>query len=237
VNKNAILLIPVFNEEKVLKSVVTRYLKDTDVRILFVNDASTDNSLNILENFQDYRIEILTNEENKGQGYSLQKGVEYILSKYTDVDYIVTADSDGQHDPKDVQKIINECNGNNLVVKGIRKFSSIEYLSQRLSLMFGYLVFSGIFFHPINDPTCGLRAYHTSILSKVQFADRYDYLVESNRLYVSNRKRSKEIAIKAIYDEYTLSKGLNFRKSISFFFQVIKARVKGVNRQFRYEYK
>ena len=47
-------------------------------------------------------------KENKGKGYALKRGFEYIGNNLAEeVDYIVTADSDGQHKVTDIKKCID----------------------------------------------------------------------------------------------------------------------------------
>lgn len=73
------IIVPVYNVEKFLdrclKSIVNQTLKE--IEIICVNDGSTDNSLQILENFakQDNRITIL-NQKNSGQSTARNRGID-----------------------------------------------------------------------------------------------------------------------------------------------------------------
>ena len=81
------LVIPVFNDEKyilrLMKSIQKQDIKE--IEIIFVEDCSTDNSLNIIKEYSliDKRIKYIKNDENKGCLYSYAKGVLEAKAKYT----------------------------------------------------------------------------------------------------------------------------------------------------------
>ena len=87
-NPKISLIITLYNQEKYLKLVYISILKQDfkDIEIIFVDDASTDNSSNIIKELMenDKRIIYLKNHENKKTFYSRNKGIlqskgEYIL--------------------------------------------------------------------------------------------------------------------------------------------------------------
>ncbi len=79
------VIIPVYNVEKYLKecldSVVNQTLKD--IEIICVNDGSTDNSLQILEEYaiKDDRITVI-NQDNKGVGAARNIGLKLARGEY-----------------------------------------------------------------------------------------------------------------------------------------------------------
>jgi len=87
------IIIPVYNVEKYLKrcldSVINQTLKD--IEIICVNDASTDGSLAILNEYasKDKRIKLISLYENKGAGYARNIGIDHAIG-----DYIGFVDSD-----------------------------------------------------------------------------------------------------------------------------------------------
>ncbi|MHD0317363.1 glycosyltransferase family 2 protein [Fusobacterium sp. THCT1E2] len=80
------IVMPVFNGEKYLKEAIESILEQTytDFEFLIINDGSTDNSLNIIKEYQniDKRICLINNEKNKGIVYSLNKGLLESKGKY-----------------------------------------------------------------------------------------------------------------------------------------------------------
>ena len=80
------VIIPVYNVEEYLKecldSVINQTLKE--IEIICIDDCSTDNSYNILEEYakKDDRITIIKNEENLGVGISRNKGIKLSNGEY-----------------------------------------------------------------------------------------------------------------------------------------------------------
>lgn len=79
---NISVVLPVHNAEKYIKDAVQSILNQTftDFELIIINDASTDNTRQILESFQDKRIRLINNAENLkvveclNLGMSLAKG-------------------------------------------------------------------------------------------------------------------------------------------------------------------
>lgn len=79
------IIIPVYNAEKYLSQCLDSVLKQTftDTEIICINDGSTDNSSDILNEYQsrDSRISIIT-QENKGAGASRNIGMDNAQGEY-----------------------------------------------------------------------------------------------------------------------------------------------------------
>ena len=78
--------MPLYNAEKYLEESLRSVLKQTlsDFELICINDGSTDNTLNILRNFQekDNRIVIFENPQRQGAAYSRNKGIEMANGTY-----------------------------------------------------------------------------------------------------------------------------------------------------------
>lgn len=79
------IIIPIFNSEKYLAQCLESCIKQTlnDIEIICINDSSTDNSLEILQEYakKDRRIKII-NKKNKGAGFARNEGVKIAQGKY-----------------------------------------------------------------------------------------------------------------------------------------------------------
>ena len=98
------IIIPVNNEEKnltVLYDELIEVMQDIDkiFEIIFVDDGSTDTSLDILRKLvkKDDRVKVVELLSNYGQSTALAAGIKNSRGKL-----IITMDSDLQHDPKDI---------------------------------------------------------------------------------------------------------------------------------------
>ncbi len=87
------IIIPVYNTEKYLKRCLDSVVNQTykNIEIIIINDASRDNSKNILEEYaKTYKnIKVMNNPSNLGVGASRNKGLEQANG-----DYICFLDSD-----------------------------------------------------------------------------------------------------------------------------------------------
>ncbi len=100
------VIVPVFNEEKTLKNIffqILRQRKFFDLEIVAIDDASTDNSLNILKDFaKEYlNITVLSNQKNSGKGFCLKRGVNVAKGEI-----IIFQDADSEYSPNDYSKLL-----------------------------------------------------------------------------------------------------------------------------------
>lgn len=69
-------IVPVFNEEKTVKSLINTLLKSPFIdELICINDGSSDRSLEILENFKD-KIILINLKKNRGKGNALSLGIK-----------------------------------------------------------------------------------------------------------------------------------------------------------------
>ena len=97
------ILIPTFNNQKTLSRVIDGVLAYSFEDVIVINDGSTDDTASILATYGE-KINVLTNEINKGKGFSLRRGfMEAIRLGYKNA---ISIDSDGQHLPSDIPLFI-----------------------------------------------------------------------------------------------------------------------------------
>ncbi len=97
------ILIPSFNEEKTILNVLNRISKTIDpsinYEVVVINDGSTDNTLELLEQNKNLYNQLITYERNYGKGNAVKKGLEVSKGKY-----IFFQDADLEYDPIDINK-------------------------------------------------------------------------------------------------------------------------------------
>ena len=113
------IVIPCFNEEKIISRSINKILKWSEdnnlkIEVILVNNASTDNTLRIIEKFNSEENVICLNENSKGKGFAVVKGIKE--SSYNKV-LILDADLSADIDEFNISWIEK----NNLLVLGSRK--------------------------------------------------------------------------------------------------------------------
>lgn len=89
------VILPVYNSDKYIRKAVESVLAQSfsDFELIIVNDGSTDNTLNILNDFDDSRITIV-NQSNQGPGASRNRALDIINGEY-----VMFLDSDDWYHP------------------------------------------------------------------------------------------------------------------------------------------
>ena len=125
------VIVPVYNTEKYLRKCLDSIVNQTleDIEIICVNDGSTDNSLDILNEFnsKDNRIKIIT-QDNQGLGAARNNGL-----KHAGGEYVYFIDSDDYIDLTALEKLYNnaESNGSDLVLFKFQTFDDNENVHTR----------------------------------------------------------------------------------------------------------
>lgn len=79
------IIIPVYNSESYLRNCLDSILNQAnkDLEVICINDGSTDSSASILKEYSDkYNEVVVVNQENYGQGYARNIGIEKAIGKY-----------------------------------------------------------------------------------------------------------------------------------------------------------
>jgi glycosyltransferase involved in cell wall biosynthesis len=92
------VILPAFNEEISIGSIILLARQYAD-RIIVVDDGSSDRTAEVARKVG---AEVIVHPHNRGKGIALRTGFE----ASEDSDVIVTMDSDGQHNPADIPKLV-----------------------------------------------------------------------------------------------------------------------------------
>lgn len=98
------VIIPVFNEEKTIGKILKRVLSQQTVwEVVVVDDGSTDNTRQVLQQTRDKKIKILHHQKNSGKGAALRTGLEKVTG-----DFVIIQDADLEYNPKEYEKLLKE---------------------------------------------------------------------------------------------------------------------------------
>jgi glycosyltransferase involved in cell wall biosynthesis len=89
------VVIPCFNEERTVKSLIEQVLASPVVQeVIVVDDGSTDGSRSVLSTIDDPRVKVLAHERNHGKGAALRSGFTHATA-----DFVIVQDADLEYDP------------------------------------------------------------------------------------------------------------------------------------------
>lgn len=102
--KKVTVFMPVYNSEKYLNTSIDSILNQTykNFELLIIDDGSTDSSMDIINSYNDTRIKVIKNNENKGLPYTRNLGLNLSTG-----DYIAIMDSDDISYPNRLEKQVD----------------------------------------------------------------------------------------------------------------------------------
>jgi len=184
------VVIPCYNEaDRLLNNKFIQFIdKHTGYFLCFVNDGSTDNTLEVLNNLQKGRedfVHIYNCQQNKGKAEAVRLGMLY-LNQYEEFDYIGFLDADLSTDFCDFEELVRTIESSNYkIVSGSR----IDRMGANISKN----SFRGIISKTINfficsllqmnfkDTQCGAKVFRKDIINisfKNHFVSKWLFDIE-----------------------------------------------------------
>lgn len=162
------IVVPVFNEEGAIFDVYKK-IKATLVNmgheIIFINDSSTDNTKDILNDIakNDGCVKIVHFARNYGQTAAMMAGIDHAKG-----DIIIAIDSDGQNDPEDIPRLLEKIDEGYDVVSGWRKNRQDNAISRTLPSFIANKIISWVSGVKLHDYGCSLKAYRKEVIKEVR---------------------------------------------------------------------
>ena len=186
--KKVAVLIPCYNEEKTIGTVIEDFNKYLPYAKIYVYDNnSTDNTYKIASS---YKNVIVKKEKKRGKGNVIKK-----MFKDIKADIYLLVDGDNTYHAKDAQKLIDGINNGYDMIIGDRLSCDYFKVNTRKLHGFGNKVITfiiNLFYHSnITDSLSGFRALSKEFVNKLN--------IESNNFEIET-----EICIKAIRGLYKI---------------------------------
>ena len=199
------IVIPAYNEAAVIADVVHEVQAAGAYTIIVVDDGSRDATFEMARSMAG--VVALRHKINRGKGAATKTGI--VAANKLGAEIIVTMDGDGQHDPGDIEALIEpiltgECDvvlGTRPKVKGEMPF--IKIIANKIGNIVTWLLY-GIH---VSDSQSGFRAYSRFAATIIDTkADKYEYDSKVIREINNNRLRFTEVPIKVRYTDYSMGK-------------------------------
>lgn len=189
--RNAVVVIPAYNEERFIGSVVlkTRQIVDT---VIVVDDGSRDSTAEIAAAAG---AVVVRHEGNKGKGAALNTG--FLKAKEYTPEVVITLDGDWQHLPEEMALVAAPVleGGADIVVGSRYLEKSSDVPVQRVIGHWGFTsltnIISGV---SLTDSQSGYRAFSPTALEALTFSSR-SFSVESEMQFLAKDHKLKVVEV------------------------------------------
>jgi glycosyltransferase involved in cell wall biosynthesis len=218
------IIIPMYNEEKMISSVIDDLQSKYNYPVIIVDDASIDNSYQKACKKGVYLIKHIV---NLGQGAAIQTGIEY--ARKLDMDIVVTFDADGQHNSDDIASFVKAIEeGKADIVLGSRFLGRAKNISKfkeyflKLSRYFTYIS-TGIL---LTDSHNGFRAINIKKYPEFEITEnRMAHASEIVDLVKRLNMKYIEMPCTITYTDYSKQKGQSIINAIGIVVEYIIGRL------------
>lgn len=221
--KEVFVIIPAYNEEKVIKDVLGELLP-FQYSLVVVDDGS---QVSLQEMLKPFPVYVVRHRINLGQGAALQTGIDFALLKKAA--YMVTFDSDGQHQAADIQKLLAPLrSGEADITLGSRFISRPTDIpaGRRILLQLARFVnylFTGLL---LTDAHNGLRAMTAKAAALIHIRQNgMAHATEIVSEIKKHRLRFKEIPVTVRYTDYSKKKGQTVWGSFRIFIDLLLIKI------------
>lgn len=217
--KRTLVILPAFNEEKVIGNVLKGLKKKGFKNILVVADCPRDNTVKVAK---ESGVIVLEHSINRGAGAATMTGIIY--ARQNNYDFVIIMDSDGQHDPEDALRLFKQADKYDVVL-GARTLELRNMPFQRKIANFIGSILTYFFFGLyVRDSQSGFRVLNKKAIDKINLKyDRYEFASEMIGEIYRNNLSYKEFPIKVIYTDESKAKGQSiangFKMLIRFIFR------------------
>lgn len=195
------VIIPVFNEEKTIKTIVKKVrstkLKNITKEIIVVDDFSTDSTRNILSKMNDNSIKICYHNKNYGKGAAIKTGLKNATGNI-----ILIQDADLEYSPKEYKKLLKPILQNRTSVvygsrlrairKNMKKMYKLHYIGNLFLTWFTNLLYKA----NITDMETGYKVFKREALKGIHLrAKGFDFEPEITAKILKKGYKIKEVNI------------------------------------------
>jgi polyprenyl-phospho-N-acetylgalactosaminyl synthase len=227
-NKEAVwIVIPAYNEGRVIGEVLQK-LVHLPYSVVVIDDNSTDNT------FQEclkYPVTVLHHTCNLGQGGALQTGISYAL-RLPKTRYIVTFDSDGQHNADEIPRLLEPLRSGQYDValgsRFLRPGDAVNIPATKKAMLSLATAFTKFTSHlELTDTHNGFRAFTTSAAAKINITqNRMAHASEILQQIARWKLRYCEVPVTITYTDYSKVKGQSLLNSVNILWDMMRSNLK-----------
>jgi glycosyltransferase involved in cell wall biosynthesis len=200
-NKRKLVVIPCFNEEATIGSVVLKAKRYVD-EVVVIDDGSTDKTAKIAEYAG---ATVLKHDKNRGYGAALKSGFEY--ARENNFDVMTVLDGDGQHDADQIQTVMMPVSEGKVDISVGSRFLDSTGNMVPMYRRFGIAVLTKVTNagsdedNKVSDGQSGFRAYSRKAIENINLKDTRmgasaEILMQGRRMHLN----CEEVPITCSYE-------------------------------------
>lgn len=157
------MIIPVYNEENRIKTVLEKFGEAKIDEVLVVNDGSADTTSTVLKDFD---VRVINHHEKQGVGSCIRDGIDY--ARKNGFDLVVVMAGNGKDDPREIPILLKPIIEENYdYIQGSRYLEGGQAgnlpIARKLGIKAFTFLWSILLRRRLTDVTNGFRAYKVSL--------------------------------------------------------------------------
>lgn len=199
--KHTIILLPSYQPEQTLIK-LSKALHQHGFSILIIDDGSGEDYQYIFDECKNWST-VLVHHKNLGKGAAIKTGYKHIVKTCTKVEYVITADGDGQHTIQDIIKVFDKLVDKHISVIGERHFDGKVPIKSKLGNGLSRFTQALCTFRYMKDNQCGLRGFPIALIepmSKIR-GNRYEYEMRVLNWFHMKEIPYVPILVQTIYED------------------------------------
>ena len=206
-------ILPAKNEGTRIEPVLVSLQMQGIKNIIVVNDGSDDNTKEVVNKY--HGIIVLDHIINLGPGAATLTGIKYAMKN--GAKYVVTLDSDNQHNPENIMSLVEHLEENSLdLVIGSRflQYNDIPFIRLIYNFFGNFISFliTGVY---LSDSQSGMKAMSQKFAKQLDISfDGFEFCIEIIKQAKIHDAKVGEIPIDVKYTADTMSKGQNFQTGL-----------------------
>jgi len=224
------VIMPLYNEQETVAEIVEKVLAlPLDLELIMINNASTDNTGQIISQFSNHdNIKIIKREQNIGKGDAVVAGLELATGKYT-----IIQDGDLEYDPNDIVKMVESAEKKNAFAlfgsRILNRGSGISYYRYLWGGKLLTLIANILYFNGITDESTCYKMVRTDLMKSLKLeCKRFEFCPELVAKLGRNKIKIHEIPIAYYPRKFEEGKKIRWVDGVEAIWSLLKYRFKPV---------
>jgi glycosyltransferase involved in cell wall biosynthesis len=229
--KKLSVLIPVYNEEKTIKTCIDRVLSantlNMELEVIVSDNNSTDKTKEILKSIKDPRVKIFFKEKNEGKGSNIKNALSHASGEI-----ILFQDADLEYSPESFEDLLNPffkseadvVYGSRLTkAKSTRIMGFPNYVANKLITFFANLLYNKIF----SDIATGYKVFKKDIIKNLNITSDGFEIEPEITAKISKMRDLKifEVPISIFSRSYEEGKKVRWWHFFTYLYHLVKWRI------------